>query len=577
MADAERTSRGRRRRTIAQSARAAAGCAAPRIHDLEDSHRMIARRVILKSALGWAAAHMTLADRSAAAQASPPAGTTAATANGPSQPFDFAWLKGQAHYLASNPYQESKDVLPPSMAKLGYDQYQSIRFRGDHSLWGDAGLAFRLQFFHVGRTFNQPVHVYEVVDGQAREIVYDPAMFEWDKSGIDPASMKDRAGFAGFRIQFVTNWRADVAAFLGASYFRAVGGDTRQYGLSARALAVDTAFPRPEEFPRFTSFWFERPARDSGTLTLYALMDSPSIAGALRMQVSPGGTLIMNVDSALYPRKPIERLGIAPLTSMFFYGKNDRRGATDWRPEIHDTDGLSMWTGAGEWIWRPLINPPQLHLNSYFDDNPRGFGLLQRDRNFDHYQDDGVYYDRRPSLWVEPKAGPNGGWGKGAVQLVEIPTVDETFDNIVAFWNPSEKPKAGQELLFSYRLYWGTRMPYASSLAQTIATRTGIGGTVGQKRQYYSWHFAVDFSGGELGALAKDANVEAVISTSKGTTEHITAHYVDEIKGYRALFDIRPPEDSNDIIDLRMYLRIESRPLTETWIYQWMPPSVKDR
>jgi glucans biosynthesis protein len=538
---------------------------------------MIARRTLLKSALGLAAGSVPFADPSKAAQPTSPGAAPLVAGNGPAQPFDFAWLKGQAHYLASTVYQESKDVLPPAMAKLGYDQYQSIRFRGDHSLWGDLGSAFRLQFFHVGRTFNQPVRLHEVVEGQAREIIYDPAMFEWDKSGVDPASMKDRAGFAGFRVQFVTNWRADVAAFLGASYFRAVGGDTRQYGLSARALAVDTAFPRPEEFPRFTSFWFERPAKDSGTLTLYALMDSPSIAGALRMQISPGGTLIMNVDTALYPRKPIERLGIAPLTSMFFYGENDRRGANDWRPEIHDSDGVSMWTGAGEWIWRPLINPSQLHLNSYFDDNPRGFGLLQRDRNFDHYQDDGVYYDRRPSLWVEPRAGPNGGWGKGAVQLVEIPTVDETFDNIVAFWNPSEKLKAGQELLFSYRLYWGTRMPYGSPLAQTLATRTGIGGTVGVKRTYYSWHFAVDFAGGELGALAKDAPVEAVITASRGQTEHVTAHFVEEFNGYRALFDVKPTDESVEPVDLRLYLRVDGRPLTETWIYQWTPPSMKER
>ena len=537
---------------------------------------MIRRRNILKSALALAAGQVTHSGLSLAATASSATPAAAATGNGAAQPFDFAWLKGQAHFLASNVYQESKDTVPPVMSKLGYDQYQSIRFRGDHSLWGDAGTAFRLQFFHVGRTFTQPVHMYEVVDGQAREIVYDPTMFEWDKSGVDPSTMKDHAGFAGFRVQFVTNWRADVAAFLGAAYFRAVGGDTRQYGLSARALAVDTAFPRPEEFPRFTSFWFERPAKDSGTMTMYALMDSPSIAGALRMQISPGGTLIMNVDSALYPRKPIERLGIAPLTSMFFYGENDKRGANDWRPEIHDSDGLSMWTGAGEWIWRPLVNPAQLHFNAYSDDNPRGFGLLQRDRDFDHYQDDGVYYDRRPSLWVEPKTGPTGGWGKGTVDLVEIPTVDETFDNIVAFWNPLDRPKPGQELLFSYRLYWGTHMPYSSPLATTLATRTGIGGTVGVKRTYYSWHFAVDFAGGELGALAKDAPVEAVITTSRGTTEHVTAHFVQEFNGYRALFDIKP-DDAVGPIDLRLYLRVDGRPLTETWIYQWTPPSLKDQ
>jgi glucans biosynthesis protein len=540
---------------------------------------MVRRREKLKTALVLATGQLSCGPLAGAAPAPTPTtpASPAATGTGPAKAFDYAWLKGQARFLANNSFQASKDILPPTIGILSYDQYQSLRFRSDRSLWGDAGLSFRLQFFHVGRGFAQAVHLFEVIEGQAREILYDPSMFEFDKAGIDPAVMRDHAGFAGFRVQFVTDWKADIAAFLGAAYFRAVGGDTRQYGLSARALAVDTAFPRPEEFPRFTSFWFERPAKGQGSMTLHALMDSPSIAGALRFQIAPGGTQIMDIDSALYPRKPIERLGVAPLTSMFFYAKNDRRAVNDWRPEIHDSDGLSMWTGAGEWIWRPLTNPAQNHLNSFFDENPRGFGLLQRDRNWDHYQDDGVYYDRRPSLWVEPKSGGRGGWGKGAVQLFEIPTADETFDNIVAFWNPAEKTKAGQEMLFSYRLYWGTRMPYASPLAQTIATRTGIGGTVGQKRQYYSWHFAVDFAGGELAALAKDANVEAVIGTSKGTTEHVTAHYIEEIRGYRALFDVRPPEESNDVIDLRLYLRIDGRPLTETWIYQWMPPSVKER
>ncbi|HXA36497.1 MAG TPA: glucan biosynthesis protein D [Steroidobacteraceae bacterium] len=543
----------------------------------------VRRRTLLQSALALAAAKWAYPEFAAAAPpagapaAAPPPATGAPAGAAPNQPFEYAWLKGQARKLASSAFQASQDTLPPAMAKLSYDQFQSLRFRSDHAQWANLGLAFRLQFFHVGRSFTEPVRLYEIVDGQSHEIVYDPALFEFDKAGIDPKLMHEHVGFAGFRVQFVTNWKADVAAFLGASYFRAVGGDTRQYGLSARALAVDTAFPRPEEFPRFTSFWFERPARDSGTLTLYALLDSPSIAGALRFQIAPGGTLLMDIDSALYPRKPIERLGIAPLTSMFFYGKNDRRGANDWRPEIHDSDGLSMWTGAGEWIWRPLTNPSQLHFSSYLDENPRGFGLLQRDRNFDHYQDDGVYYDRRPSLWVEPKNGTNGGWGKGSVQLVEIPTVDETFDNIVAFWNPAEKPKAGQELLFGYRLHWGTHMPYGSPLAQTVATRTGIGGTVGQKRQYYSWHFAVDFAGGELGGLAKDAPVEAVITTSRGQTEHVTAHYVQEFNGYRALFDVRPPEDNSEPIDMRLYLRIEGRPLTETWIYLWTPPGTKER
>ncbi|HEX4243257.1 MAG TPA: glucan biosynthesis protein D [Steroidobacteraceae bacterium] len=525
---------------------------------------MVRRRTILKSAATLAAGQWLLSRAGSAA----PGGAAA-------QPFDYAWLKGQARKLATAAYVPNQEQLPPLMAKLSYDQYQSLRFRTDHALWANAGLEFRLQFFHVGRSFSEPVHLYEVVDGSAREIAYDPAMFEFDKAGIDPAVMRDHAGFAGFRVQFVTDWRDDVAAFLGASYFRAVGNDTRQYGLSARALAVDTAFPRPEEFPRFTTFWFERPAKGSSTLTLYGLLDSPSISGAVRFQITPGGTQVMDIDTAFYPRKPIERLGIAPLTSMFFYGENDHRGANDWRPEIHDSDGISMWTGAGEWIWRPLTNPAQLRFNSYLDENPRGFGLLQRDRNFDHYQDDGVYYDRRPSTWIEPKTA-GGGWGKGAVQLVEIPTVDETFDNIVAFWNPAEKPRPGQELLFGYRLYWGTHMPYSSPLARTLATRTGIGGTVGVKRPYYTWHFTVDFAGGELGALPKDSVVDAVINLSRGSTERLTVHFVQEFSGYRVMFDVKP-DDSIDPIDLRMFLRIDGRPLTETWIYQWAPPSLKDR
>ncbi len=533
---------------------------------------MLRRRDLLKSALVAAAAQAVDPWRMAAAAATAPTATPA----GP-RTFDFAWLKGRARWMATQGYHAPRFDLPAALAKLDYDHFQAIRFRADHALWSEDGLDFRLQFFHVGRGFMEPVRLYQVADGAATEIHYDPAMFDFGDSGIAPSSMVGKPGFAGFRVQFVTDWRNDVAAFLGASYFRAVGGDTRQYGLSARALAVDTVVPDAhEEFPRFTSFWFERPAKGAATLTLFALMDSPSVTGAVRMKLAPGGTQVMDVDTAFYPRRPIEQIGIAPLTSMFFYGENDRREDYDWRPEIHDSDGLSLWTGGGEWIWRPLVNPGQVRVNSYLDDRPRGFGLLQRDRNFDHYQDDGVYYNRRPSLWVEPLSGPGRDWGKGAVQLVEIPTVDETSDNIVAFWNPAAKPRPGDELLYGYRLYWGEHMPYSSPLGTTVATRTGLGGVIGHQRAYYSWHFAVDFAGGELNSLAGDAPVEAVVTTSRGTIENVTAHHVAEFKGYRALFDVRPDERT-DPIDLRLFLRIRGMPLTETWVYQWTPPSLQDR
>jgi periplasmic glucans biosynthesis protein len=275
--------------------------------------------------------------------------------------------------------------------------------------------------------------------------------------------------------------------------------------------------------------------------------------------------LTMEVDAALYPRQEITRLGIAPLTSMFRHGENDRRMANDWRPEIHDSDGLALWTSSGEWMWRPLVNPASLRFNAFLDHNPRGFGLLQRDRNFDHYQDDRVFYDRRPSLWVEPKSA----WGKGSVQLVEIPTVDETADNIVAFWNPADTPQPGQELLFSYRLHWGARMPVRPALAQVVATRTGLGGVKGEKRTYFAWRFAVDFAGGDLSMLGKNVEVEPVITASRGQIEVPSVHRLDIVQVYRVTFDLKPTDDSVTPVNLRLYLRADGQPLTETWLYQW--------
>ena len=491
--------------------------------------------------------------------------------------FDFAALKGQARALALQPYRPPDRDLPPSLARLGWDAMQALHFRPSRALWGSTPSRFRVQFFHRTSLFKDRVRMSEIVNGTSDDIDYDPAMFDFSKTGVNPASLPKNFGFAGFRLHFHTDWIRDIAAFLGASYFRAVGTDTFQYGLSARGLAIDTALDRDEEFPLFTHFWFERPAPQSGQVTIYALLDSPSVSGAYRFEIAPGATTMMAVDAALYPRKTIERLGIGPLTSMYEYGENDRRMANDWRPEIHDSDGLQILTGAGEWIWRPLVNPTGIRVNSYFDENPRGFGLLQRDRSFDHYQDDGAYYNRRPSLWVEPKPTPGSSWGKGAVQLIELPTADETFDNIVAFWHPAETPQPNEELLFSYRLHWGTQMPFAPNLAQTVASRTGIGGVVGQQRKYFAWRFTVDFAGGELAGLSTDANVEPVISASRGEIEITSARPQKEIGGWRAMFDLRPTDLSTDPIDLRLYLRLDGQALTETWLYQWSPPPPAER
>ena len=423
---------------------------------------MISRRTLLKSV-----ALLGLASRS-----SPAAAASAVTHPASPQRFDFAWLKGQARWRAQSPYQPARNLVPNTLSELDWDRYQSIRFRPEQGLWAGSNVGFQVRFFHLGLNFTTPVQMYEVVSAQARPIRYSPGMFDFQESGVNPRSFHGDLGFAGFRVHFHTDWDDDVVAFLGASYFRAVDGE-RQYGLSARGLAIDTGLERPEEFPVFESFWLERPDGATSRLTVYASMDSPSIAGAYRFDITPGSTLTMDVDAALYPRRAIERLGIAPLTSMFLYGENDHRVANDWRPEIHDSDGLAIWNGAGERIWRPLVNPVGVRVNSYVDEDPRGFGLLQRDRDFDHYQDDGAYYNRRPSAWIEPKVSGHRRWGKGAVQLVEIPTAEETADNVVAFWSPSDRARPGQELLVAYRIHWGARAAFEPAIGQVVATRSG--------------------------------------------------------------------------------------------------------
>jgi glucans biosynthesis protein len=505
-----------------------------------------------------------------------PSGFAEQAAN-PREHFDFNVLKNHARTLAGKAFVPASSALPGAIARLNWDQMQAIRFRDDHALWRNTASSLRVKFFHLGLYNRTPVRVFEVVNGEASPINYDPDLFDYGKSGVDGRQLPKTLGFAGFQLLFHDDWKRDVAAFQGASYFRAVSGQ-RQYGMSARGLAIDCGRSTPEEFPTFTAFWLERPDPGAKQVTAYALLDSPSATGAYRFVIAPGETQTMDVDAIVYPRTIIEHVGVAPLTSMFQCGENDRRVALDFRPEIHDSDGLSICTGAGEWIWRPVVNPPVVHLNSFLDDNPRGFGLLQRDRNFDHYQDDGVFYDRRPSVWVEPKTDASGvGWGRGAVQLVEIPTADETFDNLVAFWHPAEPLKPGEEYAWSYRLSWCAKAPSVPPLATVRATRTGIGGVVGQPRRYYSWRFVVDFAGGELAKLPQDAKVEPVIHASRGEIEIPSARPLTEIDGWRAIFDLKPTDESVEPIDLRLQLRAGDRLLSETWLYQWTPPAPADR
>ena len=490
--------------------------------------------------------------------------TAPAVRFGPPRAFDFDWLRNLARETAARAYQPPAIQHPDILESIDYDTYQKIRFRPERALWANGSAAFPAQLFHLGRYFKEPVAIHAIEGDTARRIFYSTDFFDFGDTGL-AAKLPDDLGFAGFRLMNPDDGKTDWLVFLGAAYFRSAGA-FNQYGMSARGIAVDTAMPWPEEFPRFTQFWLVRPAPETQTITLYALLDGPSLAGAYRFDCTRSTGVVMDVQAVLFPRKRIERMGIAPLTSMFWFGENNRHQATDWRPEVHDSDGLAIWTGDGERIWRPLNNPGRVVTNSFVDENPKGFGLLQRDRQFHNYEDDGVFYDRRPSVWVEPLDG----WGKGAVQLVEIPTDDEIHDNIVAYWLPDEPVTAGTQWSVAYRLHWLGDAPYADdSIGQVRHTRLGRGGVPGQPRPDGARKFVIDFDGGPLRALRKQDDVEPTVTASRGRIDNAYALQIVGTNRWRAFFDLYAEGDQP--VDLRCYLRLGERTLTETWLYQYLP------
>ncbi len=492
------------------------------------------------------------------------------------QPFSYQLLIERARALANTPYIPPYQPMPDVVHAIDYEQHGKIKFRTDRAPFsGQAGTspdgAYPLEFFHLGRYFTKSVKMFLVEDGVASEVSYDPSMF--DMPDDSPArQLPADSGYAGFRLQEwkgADDWRSqDWVAFLGASYFRAIGADG-QYGLSARGVVINAAVPdKAEEFPDFTEFYIAETTDPEQPVTICALLDGPSITGAYRFSIRRGTDrtkgVDMEIESSLFLREDIERLGLMPLTSMFWYGEYGRERMRDWRPEVHDSDGLALWTGTGERLWRPLNNPPELRISAFSDDNPRGFGLLQRDRNFDHYQD-GVMYDRRPSLWVEPLAP----LGKGGVQLLEIPTDDEIHDNIGAFWVPDEPARRGNSYQLHYRLFWQNNEPYpAENIAQTISTRIGLGGEPGKPRPENVYRFALSFDRPSvMQTIPYGVFPKVDVTTSAGTVIRAFCEPVPGGNVWRAIFDLELPPDQ--LSELRVFLSMDGQPLTETWIYQF--------
>ncbi len=508
---------------------------------------------------------------------------------GQPEAFSFDALIARAKAAAAGPYEPPPPIAADVLQRIDYDAHGKIRYKPELAVWADSPkIRYPVTFFHLGRYFRSPVRMHVVDGGKAREIIYSDRYFEMPKDS--PAHELPRnVGFAGFRFQEAKDgllakasprkelpWKTnDWVAFLGASYFRAIGDDW-QYGLSARGVTINVAEAGlPEEFPAYTHVYLEQgPLAES--VTAYALLDSPSISGAYKFVMTRGAApktdkdpppgVLMEVTSSLFLRKNVQRLGLMPLTSMYWFSETRKPTAIDWRPEIHDSDGLLMHNGKGEQIWRPLNNPTATIGSFFADENPKGFGLMQRDRLFDHFMD-GVYYDRRPSLWIEPTKP----LGPGAVQLIEIPTDDEIHDNIVAAWVPAQPAKAGQRHDLAYKVYWQSDAPLETRLARCVATRLGNGGQPGTVRPKGVRKFMLEFLGGPLTTVPYGVKPDVVLSASRGDFSYIFTEPVpNDVPGHwRAQFDLTVT--GNEPVEMRAFLKLEDRAISETWLYQYHP------
>jgi len=477
--------------------------------------------------------------------------------------FTFEDLKALAKASAGNPYSPAVVPNPELIDKITYDQHWKIRFKEDETLY-PSGKNAPVQFFYPGRYFQEPVNIY-IRDSKNRiqEVAFSNELF--DMPSDSPAhDLPEGFGFAGFRIMR-PDMQPDWISFLGASYFR-TDGPEGQYGLSARGIAINTGMNQPEEFPRFSAFWLGPAEHKGESLSVWALLDGPSITGAYRFGLTKDNKKakghITSVTAHLYMRRDVERLGIAPLTSMYWYSEKDKTIAKDWRPEIHDSDGVAIHTGAGQHIWRPLNNPQSVSTNSFMDNNPQGFGLIQRDRDFNNYQDDGVFYNKRSSAWIKPI----GDWGKGAVQLVEIPTVDETFDNIVAYWVPEKPARKGDEFTFSYDIEWRPLDPKSDALASVVNTRQGLGGIPGQPIPEGVNKMVIDFEGPVLKGLDRDSGIKPIIEASNGEIiEPIGVYPIVGTNQWRLAFDYK--QINKNPVTIRAYLVDKKEAvISETWV-----------
>ncbi|SLN42530.1 Glucans biosynthesis protein G precursor [Roseovarius litorisediminis] len=471
--------------------------------------------------------------------------------------FSEEMLHRLAQDVADMPYRD-RPMVPKAMQDWSYEQYKSIWFNTSKGIWTGTESPLQVDLFHPGLFYPHPVEINLVENGRSRTLPFDWGLFDkTDKAPTLPT--QGNLGFSGLRLRSELEKPEifqEYAVFQGASYFRVIAKDL-VYGLSARGLAVNTADQDGEEFPDFTRFWIERPKAGAHAHVIHALMESPSVTGLYHFTLYPGPTTEVDVRVSLFPRDDLKNVGLGPLTSMFYFDETNRGRFDDFRPAVHDSDGLSILNGRGEMIWRPLANPKQIQISSFVDENPQGFGLAQRERRFSDFADLEALYHKRPSLWISPGED----WGKGAITLVEIPTNKEIYDNIVAYWRPREPLAAGQEHNFSYRMTWCAQIPEKKPVAPVLNSRIGKGFTDNENKVV-----TIDFAPhSALPEVFDDITIH--VSSNRLKVSDGVLQRNPETGGPRLAFSFDPGDVKS--AELRAQLMFQGRSVSEVWLYRW--------
>jgi glucans biosynthesis protein len=516
---------------------------------------MFERRIVLK--YGLAGLTSLLADGLSAQLAA-----VAPPVDSPTPAFDPASVNEAARALSKKPYKAPAADLPDAFASLSHEQYASIRNLPGSALWASESAGYAIEPLHRGFVFTTPIAINVIENGVPRRLAYNPADFAFGQVKA-PTEVKD-LGFSGFRVLRLRAGQAplEVAIFQGASFFRSLANG-QGYGVTARGLSIRTADPKGEEFPLFRNVWIEKPTLPSDALVIHAVLDSESVSGAYRFTLRAGEATIIDTECTLFPRVNLDHVGIAAMAATHVSGTLDRRRSDDVRPGIYDVAGLAMLNGKDEWLWRPVSNRETLQLSAFVDDNPRGFGFLQRDREFGRFLDDDNRWERRPSLWIEPI----GDWGQGNVTLVEIPSESEVNQNIIAYWRPRAVLTAGAEVMFAYRQLWCWTPPERPSGATVTLSRGGRppGAPANTRRR----RFMVDFNGDIIGDQQRSAEITPQIVASPGTVSSVRTFVNRDRKTWRVTFDVDPGNEA--LSELRLQLEVQGKPVSESWMYRWTP------